>query len=414
MLMMSRLKFDLTPLVDQILDQLPAEVFTSSTTTFLDPAMAGGQFLSRIQKRLRAAGHSDKNISERVWGCEVNTLRVNYARNTKRLVSDHLLVSDFLSHDWGNMKFDVIVGNPPYQKDNNSGRDDDSLWPKFLTRSHELAKEGGYIAFVTPASWGSLGSNPESPGSTIRKKSFDTCQVLWVDFTCKKHFDVGSSFSAYVLRKLLPDPQVKTKFVFDTGIVTTEFSDQPCFPLNYSDAVFGEIIRNFKSQTPYAIVMDDPYPVARSSMVKKKSKGDYVDSPSKKHPHRAYHTNSQTHKYSAYKNKFHAKWKAVFSYSGSWNVEVTKDCSLTDASMCVICDNQAQAESVKSVLTSAPVKFLIDKVYRWSGYYSGSFIRMIPALPMTKIYSEQEVYDLLFTATQQTVLKKYVNALKKG
>ena len=320
----------------------------------------------------------------------------------------HLVNLGFEVVDWenvGDMKFDIIVGNPPYQKDNNSGRDDDSLWPKFLSRSHELIKEGGHIAFVTPASWGSLGSNPESPGSTIRKKNFDTCQVLWVDFTCKKHFDVGSSFSSYVLRKLPPDPQVNTTFVFDTGTVTTQFSDQACFPLKYSDSVFGDIIRHFRSQTPYPILMQDPYPVARSSMVKKMAQGDYVDAHSQTHPYRAYHTNSQTHKYSAYKNKFHDKWKAVFSYSGSWAVEATQDCSLTDASMCVLCNTKAQAESVQSVLTSAPIKFLIDKVYRWSWYYSASFIRMIPALPMTKVYTDQEIYDLLFTPEQQTVLK---------
>ena len=321
----------------------------------------------------------------------------------------HLRNLGFEVVDWEgltDMKFDMVVGNPPYQKDNNSGRDDDNLWPKFLSRSHELVKQGGHIALVTPASWGSLGSNPAAPGSTIRKKYFDNCQVLYVDFTCKKHFDVGSSFSAYVLRKLPVDSNVKTRFVFGSGTVDADFSDHMCFPLSHSDSVFGEIIAHFRSQVPYQMVAEDPYPVARSSMVKKLAQGDYSDQPTETHLYRAYHTNSQTHKYSAHKNKFHNKWKAVFSYSGSWNVEVTNDCSLTDASMCVVCKTEAEAESVKSVLTSAPIKFLIDKVYRWSGYYSGSFIRMIPALPMTKIYTEQEVYDLLFTKSQQTVLKK--------
>lgn len=320
----------------------------------------------------------------------------------------HLQKLGFEVTDWEglDMRFDMIVGNPPYQKDNNSGRDDDNLWPKFLAKSQSLLNQGGHIAFVTPASWGSLGSNVKEPGSTIRKKYFDTCQVLYVDLTCKKYFDVGSSFSAYVMRNLPPDPQVKTKFVFENGVHNAHFKDHMCFPLNYADSVFGEIIRDFRSQTAYDMIAEDPYPVARASMVKKLAQGDYSDAHTPQHPYRSYHTNSQTHKYSAYKNKFHAKWKAVFSYSGSWNVEVTKDCSLTDASMCVICDTKSQAESVKSVLSSAPIKFLIDKVYRWSGYYSGSFIRMIPALPQNKIYTEQEVYDLLFTPSQQAALKK--------
>ena len=62
MLMLSRLKFPIEPLVKNMLDQLPMDVWTSSTTTFLDPAMGGGQFLVEIQRRLRAAGHSDDNM----------------------------------------------------------------------------------------------------------------------------------------------------------------------------------------------------------------------------------------------------------------------------------------------------------------------------------------------------------------
>lgn len=70
MLMITRLKFPIEPLVVQMLDQLPEDVWKSTTTTFLDPAMGGGQFLVEIQRRLRAAGHSDDNISERMYGCE--------------------------------------------------------------------------------------------------------------------------------------------------------------------------------------------------------------------------------------------------------------------------------------------------------------------------------------------------------
>ena len=140
-------------------------------------------------------------------------------------------------------------------------------------------------------------------------------------------------------------------------------------------------------------------------MPKKIEANDYSLTQSADHPYRAYHTNAQTSLYSKYKNSFHGQWKAVFSYSGSWQVEVTKDCSLTDASMCVLCDTELEAQSVKSVLESAPVKFLIDKVFRWGGYYNGLFISWIPALPKTKIYSTDEVYNLLFTQPQADLIK---------
>ncbi len=67
--MLSRLKFAIAPLVKEILDNLPDSIWTSSSTTFLDPAMGGGQFLVEIERRLRVAGHSDENIANRVFGC---------------------------------------------------------------------------------------------------------------------------------------------------------------------------------------------------------------------------------------------------------------------------------------------------------------------------------------------------------
>ena len=77
--MLGRLKFDITQLVDEILDQLPKEVWSSSTTTFLDPAMSGGQFLKAVIVRLRKYGHSNNNITSRIFGFESNVMRVNIA-----------------------------------------------------------------------------------------------------------------------------------------------------------------------------------------------------------------------------------------------------------------------------------------------------------------------------------------------
>ena len=148
MMPIERVKFHLKPLVDQILDQLPPHVFTSDSTTFLDPAFAGGQFLREVVTRLRACGHSDDNIRSRIYGCEITNFRVKYARQLGGVISDNLIKADFLSHDWGTMKFDVILGNPPYQESNNTGG---NLWLKFVDKCvRYLSKPETHLAFVTP------------------------------------------------------------------------------------------------------------------------------------------------------------------------------------------------------------------------------------------------------------------------
>lgn len=410
--MLARLKFDIADLVNEILDQIPQDDLIHGRV--LDLSIGGGQFVREIERRKRAAGLSDQEIRDSVYGFEGNIIRVNYAVNKHKLIGTYR-VNAILGEDLGDMRFDVIVGNPPYAKPDKSGRDDDNLWPLFLEIAHGKVEPGGWIGFVTPASWGSLGTNVAEPGSAVRKKLFSPYQVSWVDLTASRHFpDIGSTFSSYVMRSSPYDHDELTEIRFSDKVVNSDFNSYLCFPLKHSEAEFSEIIKSFAKRTPYPVTLSDPYPKARYSMKKKLSEGTFSHTRSTTHPHRSYHTNAQTHLYSSYRNDFHDQWKVVFSYSGTWKTEVTDDCSLTDASMCVICDDQQQALSVQSVLDSSPIKFLINDVYRWSGYYSGAFLQMIPALPMDHIYSEDEVYDQLFTSEQAQLIRSKLDSKNKS
>jgi hypothetical protein len=49
------------------------------------------------------------------------------------------------------MKFDIVVGNPPYQDNNNKAKNN-KLWHKFAKKTLTLVTDIGFVAFVTPAS----------------------------------------------------------------------------------------------------------------------------------------------------------------------------------------------------------------------------------------------------------------------
>jgi hypothetical protein len=59
------------------------------------------------------------------------------------------------------MKFDVIIGNPPYQEVTESGRKDQAsnLWTKFWVKSLDLLNDDGYVSLITPTSWMSPSAN---------------------------------------------------------------------------------------------------------------------------------------------------------------------------------------------------------------------------------------------------------------
>ncbi len=70
--MISRLKFDIDTLVDELVEHIPTYIWESDSTTFCDLQMAGGQFIRGINRKLRQYGHSDENIQSRVYGFSEN------------------------------------------------------------------------------------------------------------------------------------------------------------------------------------------------------------------------------------------------------------------------------------------------------------------------------------------------------
>ena len=211
--MIERLKFDIDPLVNEILDEWDPSVWTSTTSTFLDPAIGSGQFVKEIERRLRANGHSKKNISKRVFGCEKSRLRVQYAVNTHKLVGTYF-VNDFVNQGF-NMKVDNIVGNPPFQRNNNKAKRW-TLWEEFVNKSLEIADN---VALVVPQSV----TSPNSAFNSIK----DKCSVLNVDVG--KHFSVSSTFCYFVAHKNKKINQ--TKIITSQSVYSKDISNVPFLPL---------------------------------------------------------------------------------------------------------------------------------------------------------------------------------------
>jgi hypothetical protein len=181
---LGRFKFELDDLVNEILDQLPETVWTSESTTFFDPAFGGGQFVKAIEQRLRAQGHSDDDIHKRVFGFEESLPYVRYVLNKHKLVGQYAVkpYDKFLELD-DTMKFDVIVGNPPFQRSDTDAKRW-TLWDQFVKKSFELADT---VAMITPQSITSPG-----PFTLIKDKA----TVINIDVS--KHFNVGSTFAYFI------------------------------------------------------------------------------------------------------------------------------------------------------------------------------------------------------------------------
>ena len=219
--MLSRLKFDLSQIINEKLTHIPNYIWESKTTTFCDLQMAGGQYIKEIVNKLREFNHSDENIKSRVFGFSENEFYLAVIQGDSSLIGTFNVYKENID-----MKFDVIVGNYPYQE-STAAATNKPIWDKFVDTSFKLCKDGGYVAAIHPPGWRNVGGKFVDVQDLLSSKDIIYLNVNSVE-TGKKVFGATTPFDYYVCKN-------------DTYNGTTIISTEDDVILNYDISKFNFI-----------------------------------------------------------------------------------------------------------------------------------------------------------------------------
>ena len=176
------------PLINEMLDKLPLEVWSNPNLKWFDPAAGMGNFMIAIYFRLME-GLKDViiNDDERKRHILENMLYMSEINKKNCFIikqifdignkyklniynGDTLLLDT--KKEWNIEEFDIIIGNPPYNPDisqnNSKGQ---IIWPDFVKKSIELLKDNGLLLFIHPPNW-------RKPKHELHNLMFNNIQYL--------------------------------------------------------------------------------------------------------------------------------------------------------------------------------------------------------------------------------------------
>ena len=353
--MLGRLKFNVDELAEVVLDSMPQDLFQSPDTTFLDPAMAGGQFLKAVIARLRKYNHTDENIASRITGYETNKMRINFAAKQCSYIGN-FVAKDFMEDDMS-VKFDVVIGNPPYQDPDN---DKKMLWNAFLDKSQEVCKPDGYIAMVTPATWIRAKTNIHNSYRLLEEYQVEKAVVYAKNDTPFEN--VGSTISYHITKNT---PRAKKtpiyygewrknseQFIRDIDIANDKIWPGELTPINLS--IHDKLLAFDKIKFIKSCEFHNQ---------KLKTKKLVSDQKTDEFPY-THHVSAAITRFTSIKFSKHSEWKVMVPLTSTIDKAVVdKDCGHGEDMLSLYVDDEQTALNIQKIFQTDAFKF-IGKMYK--------------------------------------------------
>jgi site-specific DNA-methyltransferase (adenine-specific) len=413
-------------LVEEMLDRLPPEVWSNPNLLWCDPCAKSGVFILEVIIRLMRS-LPIKDETERYKHIINNMVKayVNVERN-KWLVSKMIygskddvnkvgIIEDINKIKIEDMpKFDVIVGNPPYQslenrqsKGNKVKAYKQPLWALFIQKGIELIKNDAYLMLITPPTW-LAGTYDIRKGRVKLIDIFKKYNLKYLNVSkdIKKYFSVASSFSVFLMKK--SKNYNGTELITDEGKMIIDIKDIDMMPRDFNSlailinnkTLFNKNIPKLQIKSVGIFYKPEDRSNVKTATHKYKA---YVIGGNLDKAHYAYYEKPDNYRFN----------KIIIPKGGADKfrpyVDFDKLGIANNQNWIVKLDKNDNKESVISYMNSKLIKFLIQN-NRYSGFVTTIVAKNIPKVDFTKNWTDKDIYKYFnLTSEEINYIESHVN-----
>jgi len=266
---------------------------------------------------------------------------------------------------FGIEKFDVIIGNPPYNASGTKASGN-TIWQLFVNNSIELLKANGFICFVHPNGWRKPNTE-KGKFYGLFEKMTKTNTILYLEIhNCKdgmKQFNCGTRYDWYILQKKKNENH-KTKIIDQNNISYEINLNKYNWLANCELELIDKLIANENEEKCKILYSRSNYGADKKWISK-------VETKEFKYP--VVHSTPQDgHRFvwsSKNDNGFYGIKKVIFGESGIYNpiVDIDGKYAMSQGAMAIIIDDIKEGEKLAKFLCSSVFNKII-KACLWSSF----------------------------------------------